>query len=225
MNLSDIRLGVTVQYAEVEEDEITVTRQIEKRYLDGQLMTSEVTSETSEIDAGNRVYGGEFSVFVRPLVGWTTSAELHGFLGNNTIQGAIGTGYDFKDGLYISVKALFPYSEIGLRLLAPFELYVGVNTLGAFNPEHSTKVEEVVIEKREKSEQTMVTKMEFNVEMVTPVFTPHMVEGELDIQMATPVVTPFVADVSDYSSSSTSFSSSYSTSIWTGELTPPSNTD
>lgn len=151
VDFSGTRLGLTVQYAKVEEDEKTVIRQIERRYLDGHLKSTRVTSETSQIDEGNQAYGAEVSAFLQPFSGWTPSVECHGFYGNNEIQGALGAGYDWEDGLYGTVKAMFPYSEVGLRFFAPIELYAGGKTLGAFDPDSKMNVYEVVTERREKS--------------------------------------------------------------------------
>jgi len=127
---SKIRVGLTCQLANIEDDNITITRIIDVTATP----PSNVLSATSREDKGSQVYGLEGNVFVEPFNKLTGSAELLGFYGNNDIQGALGGGYSFGDGIFLDVKAMFPYSEIGMRFTGQPEIYGGVKTLGAFKP-------------------------------------------------------------------------------------------
>lgn len=134
-----IRFGVSCQYADVEEETVTTTRRVTNTYVDGALQESVALPAVTKVDEGNRVYGVEGNVFVTVLGDWNISAEVLGLYGNNDIQGAFGAGYGFAEGLFLDAKAMFPYSEVGLRFLSGMELYGGIKTLGDFNParEHS----------------------------------------------------------------------------------------
>lgn len=117
---SKIRIGLTCQYANIVDDKYT-------RYIDTSLTTTVK-------DAGNQVYGLEGNLFLEPFNRFTGSAELLGLYGSNDIQGAVGGGYSFADGVFLDAKAMFPYSEIGLRFTGQAEIYGGLKTLGAFVP-------------------------------------------------------------------------------------------
>jgi len=142
--LANIRVGVTSQYADVEDDEILIERHIINSYLDGRLRSQTVTNETVTIDEGNQVYGIEGNIFIQPFGAWNPSVEILGFYGNNNVQGAFGGGYDWFDGWFLDSKVMFPYSEIGIRFIAPFEIYAGVKTFGAFDPEENITSNEII---------------------------------------------------------------------------------
>lgn len=124
---SRIRIGLTCQYANIEDDKFTTRRIIDNT-------TGGVLSSTTSEDMGYQVYGLEGNVFIEVFNKLNGSAELLGFYGNNDIQGALGGGYSFADGIFLDAKAMFPYSEIGLRFTGQPEIYGGLKTLGAFNP-------------------------------------------------------------------------------------------
>ncbi len=117
---SRIRVGLTCQYANIQDDNYT-------RYIDTVLTTTVK-------DAGNQVYGLEGNIFIEVFNKFNGTAELLGFYGSNDIQGAAGGGYSFADGMFLDVKAMFPYSEIGLRYAGQPEIYGGLKTLGGFKP-------------------------------------------------------------------------------------------
>ena len=125
---SRIRIGLTCQYANIKDDKYT-------RYIDTVLTTTVK-------DAGNQVYGLEGNLFIEVFNKFNGSAELLGFYGSNDIQGAAGGGYSFADGMFLDVKAMFPYSEIGMRFTGQPEIYGGVKTLGGFKP---AQVNQVVV--------------------------------------------------------------------------------
>ncbi len=120
-----IRLGLTCQYADVEEDKYT------HYYIDEEW-------EATHKDGGNQVYGLEGNIFVEVFNNFNGSAELLGFYGGNDIQGAVGAGYSFSDKFFLDVKAMFPYSEIGVRFMNQPEIYGGVKTLGSFDPKRKS---------------------------------------------------------------------------------------
>lgn len=132
---SRIRLGLTCQYANIEEDNITTTR-----YTDSKGVVYQNIPFTVQEDMGNQVYGLEGNVFIEVFNNANVSAELLGFYGNNDIQGALGGGYSFADGFFLDAKAMFPYSEIGIRFLGQPEIYGGVKTLDAFDPAQEKRV-------------------------------------------------------------------------------------
>lgn len=133
---SKIRVGLTCQYANIEDDNITTTRSITDHYYitARTLALSVLDSTTAREDKGSQVYGLEGNVFIEVFNKFNGSAELLGFYGNNDIQGALGGGYSMADGIFLDAKAMFPYSEIGLRFTGQPEIYGGVKTLGAFKP-------------------------------------------------------------------------------------------
>lgn len=133
---STIRVGLTCQYAEVEEDEIITHRYITDHYTttDQTFVVSSLEGSSQEVDEGDQVYGVEGNVFIELFNNWTTSLELLGFYGNNDIQGAFGAGYSLEDAFFLDAKAMFPYAEVGIRFVGPLEIYGGAKTLGNFNP-------------------------------------------------------------------------------------------
>ncbi len=124
---SRIRVGLTCQYANIVDDNFTTRRIINNN-------TGEVIASTLQEDRGYQVYGLEGNLFIEVFNKFNGSAELLGFYGNNDIQGALGGGYSFADGMFLDVKAMFPYSEIGLRFAGQGEVYGGLKTLGGFKP-------------------------------------------------------------------------------------------
>jgi hypothetical protein len=134
-DFSTIRVGLTCQYATVEEDKVTITQHTTETYVDGvldPLRTS--TTHTTQYDDGNQVLGLEGNIFVEVFNNWNGSAELLGFYGGNAVQGAFGGGYSFSDDFFLDAKVMLPYSEVGLRFLGNPEIYGGVKSLGLFEP-------------------------------------------------------------------------------------------
>lgn len=133
-----IRLGVTCQWAEVEEDDITITRYITINNNNGVFVDRSETTRRV-VDEGNQVYGVEGDLFVTLFGDWNLSGELLGFYGTNDIQGAFGAGYGGAQGFFFDVKAMFPYAEVGLQFLSGAELYGGLKTLGSFDPAQTSE--------------------------------------------------------------------------------------
>ena len=130
---SAVRVGLTCQFANVEEDEVITTHHVTNTFLNGNPTgSSEVT--TVDVDEGNQVLGVEGNLAIAPFNGFNPSVELLGFYGTNHIQGAFGGGYDFEDSFFFDGKVMFPYGEIGLRFPQNVEIYGGVKTLTNFNP-------------------------------------------------------------------------------------------
>lgn len=127
VDISAIRIGLTCQFVEVERDKF-----LTENFIWEETIINSITHK----DGGNRVYGVEGNVFLEIFDEWNASAELLGLYGGNSVQGAIGVGYDLRDEFFIDAKAMFPYSEIGMRFLGPFEIYGGVKTLGTFDPKN-----------------------------------------------------------------------------------------
>ncbi len=125
-----IRIGLTCQYAHIEEDQITTLRTIDVTDPDNPL----VMHASTQIDEGDQVHGLEGNLFIEVFNGFNGSAELLGFYGNNDIQGAAGAGYSVADSFFLAVKAMFPYAEIGMRIMNHPEIYGGVKSLGSFDP-------------------------------------------------------------------------------------------
>lgn len=154
-----IRVGLTCQYASVEEDEVMTTHHVTNTFVNGtQTDSSEETSV--DVDEGNQVLGVEGNLAIAPFNGFNPSVELLGFYGTNHIQGAFGGGYDFEDSFFFDGKVMFPYGEIGLRFPQNVEIYAGVKTLGSFDPA------------RENHRQNIVTTIE-NTHVVSTVVTRH----------------------------------------------------
>jgi hypothetical protein len=134
-----IRLGLSGQYADVENDKIIINRYIDNySTTDGRLTRQVVTRETVKKDDGNRVFGLEANLFFEIFNEWNSTVELLGFYGTNAIQGALGGGYSFTHDLFLVGKLMFPYSEIGVRYMYQPEIFFGVKTLGSFDPDTST---------------------------------------------------------------------------------------
>lgn len=132
-DFSTVRIGLTCQYATVEEDEITITQHTTETYVDGKLDDTEITYTTRN-DEGNQVLGLEGNLFVEVFNNWNGSAELLGFYGSKAVQGAVGGGYSFADDFFLDAKVMLPYSEVGFRFLGNPEIYGGVKSLGVFDP-------------------------------------------------------------------------------------------
>jgi len=140
-----IRIGLTCQYADVEEDEIVTHRYITDHYSTTpphDYLGYTLTNSAVRVDEGDRVMGVEGNLFVEVFNGWNGSAELLGFYGNNEIQGALGAGYSLSDAFFLDAKAMFPYTEIGMRFLGPLEIYGGVKTLGDFQPAKERRMQD-----------------------------------------------------------------------------------
>jgi len=120
---SKIRLGLTTQLANVEEDVIITNHDLSGTFPD-----------TTSKKKGDQVFGLEGNIFIEVFNGFNCSAELLALYGGNDIQGAAGAGYSFADGFFLDVKAMFPYSEIGVRFMNQVEIYGGAKTLGDFDP-------------------------------------------------------------------------------------------
>jgi len=142
-DVSTIRVGLTCQYANVEEDEITTTHHVTNTIDNGSL-TGSTEKTTVAVDEGNQVLGVEGNITVAPFNGFTPSVELLGFYGTNTIQGALGGGYDFDNDFFFDGKVMFPYGEIGLRFPQNLEVYGGVKSLGSFDPDRDAYHREVL---------------------------------------------------------------------------------
>jgi hypothetical protein len=151
-----IRLGVTCQWADVEEDEITTTHYITINNNNGVLVDRSETTRRV-VDEGNQVYGVEGDLFVTLFGDWNLSGELLGFYGTNDIQGAFGAGYGGAQGLFFDVKAMFPYAEVGFQFLNGAELYGGLKTLGSFNPAKTSERFTVTTTNDRTSSETTTT--------------------------------------------------------------------
>lgn len=138
-----IRLGLTCQFANVEEDEITTYRTIDVTDPDNPLLLS----STTKADEGDQVYGVEGNLFIEVFNDFNGSVEVLGIYGTKDIQGAAGAGYSLADGFFLDAKAMFPYAEVGLRFPSQVEIYAGAKTLGNFNPaqEHQTVDNRVIV--------------------------------------------------------------------------------
>lgn len=133
-DFSTIRVGLTCQYATVEEDKVTITQHTTQMLLDGVPQGDPEIYHTTQYDDGNQVLGLEGNLFVEVFNNWNGSAELLGFYGGNAVQGAFGGGYSFSDDFFLDAKVMLPYSEVGLRFLGNPEIYGGVKSLGLFEP-------------------------------------------------------------------------------------------
>lgn len=122
---SRIRIGLTTQYANIEKTDLITTRY----YVNDTFDHAE-----NALNKGNQVFGLEGNIFIEPWNSLNLSAELLGFYGNNDIQGAVGGGYSIADHFFLDGKVMFPYSEIGLRMMRNLEVYGGAKTFGSFNP-------------------------------------------------------------------------------------------
>ncbi|MBM9537710.1 hypothetical protein [Desulfobulbus alkaliphilus] len=147
-NQSGIRLGLTGQYADIDDDTIIINRFIDNQpETDGRLTRQVVTRETVKKDEGNRVIGLEANLFFEIFNNWNGTVELLGFYGTNDVQGALGAGYSFTHDLFVVGKLMFPYSEVGLRYMYLPEIFFGVKTLGSFSPDTTTYINEIITNK------------------------------------------------------------------------------
>ncbi len=120
---STIRIGVSCQYANVENDQVLTVRRITNYYNDGGTIRRQVlTGAEVQEDEGNQVFGVEANLLIALFDACKGSAEFLGFYGSNAIQGAAGGGYLFADDFFLSAKFMVPYAEIGLRHLDDTEL-------------------------------------------------------------------------------------------------------
>lgn len=140
---STIRVGLTCQFADVEEDEVITTHHITNTWNNGTL-TGTTEETTVDVEGGNQVLGVEGNLSVAPFNGFTPSVEVLGFYGTNDVQGAFGGGYDFDNSFFFDGKVMFPYSEIGLRFPNNVEIYGGVRSLGSFDPAREAIRQDVV---------------------------------------------------------------------------------
>ncbi len=138
VHFANTRIGIKVQYAEVDDiikrNELTV----ERIYQGDVLQSSTVTSENVvTVDEGGKVIGGEGYLLVAPFNGfWDFSGGFNGFAGQETVQGAAGLGYDPSFGVYLGIGALLPYSEVGVRLNFRYiDYFVGATSLPKFASE------------------------------------------------------------------------------------------
>lgn len=143
LDYTTIRVGLTCQYANVEEDEVITTHHVTNTTLNG-VQQPTIEQTTVSVDEGNQVLGVEGNLAIAPFNSFTPSVELLGFYGTNTIQGALGGGYDFDSDFFFDGKVMFPYGEIGLRFPQNLEIYGGIKTLGSFDPAKDTHRREVV---------------------------------------------------------------------------------
>lgn len=136
VNFSGLRVGLTCQYTQVEDDVITITHTVTSNYLDDVFQDTTETTSVTGVKDGNQVYGVEGNVMLDVLDGFTPSVELLAFYGTNDVQGALGGGYDFTGDFFFDAKVMFPYSEIGVRFPDQVEIYGGLKTLGSFDPKN-----------------------------------------------------------------------------------------
>lgn len=138
VHFANTRIGIKVQYAEVD-DIIKRNEQVVERVYEGDvLQSSTVTSENAvTVDEGGKVVGGEGYLLVAPFNGfWDFSGGFNGFAGQETIQGAAGLGYDPSFGVYLGIGALLPYSEAGIRFNFRYiDYFVGATSLPKFASE------------------------------------------------------------------------------------------
>ena len=136
VHFANTRIGIKVQYAEVDDIIKRNEQTVERVYQDGVLQSSTVTSEAVvTVDEGGKVIGGEGYLLVAPFNGfWDFSGGFNGFAGQETVQGAAGLGYDPSFGVYLGIGALLPYSEAGIRLNFRYiDYFVGATSLPKFS--------------------------------------------------------------------------------------------
>lgn len=171
VHFANTRIGIKVQYAEVDDIIKRNEQTVERVYQGDVLQSSTVTSEAVvTVDEGGKVIGGEGYLLVAPFNGfWDFSGGFNGFAGQETVQGAAGLGYDPSFGVYLGIGALLPYSEAGIRFNFRYiDYFVGATSLPKFasktvwqedkatyndilqvSPEPASPVEEVVSEEPE----------------------------------------------------------------------------
>ncbi len=136
VHFANTRIGVKVQYAEVDDLIKRNEQTVDRVYQDGELQSSTVTSEAVvTVEEGDKVIGGEGYLMVAPFNGfWDVSGGLNGFAGQQTAQGAAGLGYDPSFGVYLGIGALLPYSQVGIRLnFRHVDYFVGATSLPKFS--------------------------------------------------------------------------------------------
>ena len=143
------RIGIKVQYAEVD-DIVKRNEQTIERVYRGEILESEtVTAErVVTVDDGDKVIGGEGYLLVAPFNGfWDVSGGINGFTGQNDIQGAAGLGFDPSFGVYLGIGALFPYSQAGIRFNFRYiDYFVGATSLPGFEGKTLWQEDEIVYE-------------------------------------------------------------------------------
>ena len=89
--------------------------------------------------------GGEGYITVAPFSGfWDVAGGIGAFSGSNAIQGAAGIGYDPTLGGFLSIGALLPYSQAGVRFNFRYiDYYLGLTSLPAFSPATVWREDEV----------------------------------------------------------------------------------
>jgi hypothetical protein len=135
VHFADTRIGVKVQYAEVDDIVRRKEQTVDRVYQDGEESTT-VTSETVvTVEKGDKVTGGEAYLLIAPFNGfWDVSGGVNGFTGQSAIQGAAGLGYDPSFGGYLGIGALLPYSEAGVRLNFRYiDYFIGATSLPKFS--------------------------------------------------------------------------------------------
>jgi hypothetical protein len=146
VHFANTRIGAKLQYAEID-DIVKQNRQtVERIYLGEELQSSTVTEEgVVKLKDGDKVVGGEGYITVAPFSGfWDVAGGIGAFSGSNAIQGAAGIGYDPTLGGFLSVGALLPYSQAGVRFnLRYIDYYLGLTSLPAFSPATVWREDEV----------------------------------------------------------------------------------
>ncbi len=135
VHFANTRIGIKVQYAEVDDIVKRKDQTVDRLYQDGVESTT-VTSETIvTVEKGDKVVGGEVYLLIAPFNGfWDVSGGANGFTGQSAIQGAAGLGYDPAFGGYLGIGALLPYSEAGVRLNFRYiDYFVGATSLPKFS--------------------------------------------------------------------------------------------
>ncbi len=135
VHLGDTRIGIKVQYAEIDDHIKRNEQSVERVYQGETLASSTVTSESVvTVEDGDDVIGGEGYLLLAPFNGfWDISGGINGFTGQHTVQGAAGLGYDPSFGFYLGIGALMPFSEVGIRLnFRHIDYYLGATSLPRF---------------------------------------------------------------------------------------------
>ena len=137
VHFANTRIGAKLQYAEIDDIVKRNEQTVERVFLGEELQSSEVTAEgVVKVEDGDKVVGGEGYLLVAPFNGfWDVSGGINAFSGNNTVQGAAGIGYDPVLGGYLTVGALLPYSQAGLRFNFRYiDYFLGLTSLPKFSP-------------------------------------------------------------------------------------------
>ncbi len=136
VHFANTRIGVKVQYAEIDDVIKRNEQTVDRVYQDGVLQSSTVASTAVvTVDEGEKVIGGEGYLMLAPFNGfWDVSGGLNGFAGQQIVQGAAGLGYDPSFGVYLGLGALLPYSQAGIRLnFRHLDYFVGATSLSKFS--------------------------------------------------------------------------------------------